>query len=189
MESPLRPLTPSPVAPVPDSSHDIRRRWGADRERLLTVAGYADALTEAIQLVDRAFDEAGAVLGDAQREAGAIRDGAKHEAEAIREDAKHDADAILEDAERTADAATVDLRSEVARLESEIESLQADIARLEAKRTVAAAMTAFDPAPAPAPRASAITATCTASSPGGCIGRRRAGLLGDRFRRLRLDSR
>jgi hypothetical protein len=130
MESPQDSPTPSPAAGTPENRHDIRQRWGADRDRLLMVAGYADALTDAIRLVDRAFGEADTLVTDARREAEAIR----------------------AEAQRAADAVTGGLHSEVASLQSEVERLQAEIAQLESKRSVAKAMTAFDPAP-PAVRA------------------------------------
>jgi hypothetical protein len=96
------PTEPSSDHAEPHRDPDRHEQWSADRGRLLTIAGYAEALVEAVHRIDRAYEEAAAVLAGARREAASIR----------------------ADAEREAEHMTARAREELARLEFQITRLE-----------------------------------------------------------------
>jgi hypothetical protein len=108
--NPVLPTESLSECPDPGSAGPRQTAWAARRERLLAVAGYADTLVEAVDLVDRAYEEAAVLVRDARR----------------------NADAIRHTAERDAKQLTARAHEELARLEFQI-------AQLEAKRQLAEA--------------------------------------------------
>jgi hypothetical protein len=118
-----------PTVPPPDRAgrHDAsepHERWVADRERLLTIAGYAETLLEAVRRVDRAYEDARTVLADARREAERVR----------------------QDAARDAEHTTAKARGELARLEFQITKLESKRHLIAVPNVGAAAVATAEPA-------------------------------------------